>query len=474
MNEAKFIMMVGLSGSGKSYKAKELSKEYDAEIFSSDELRIEMFGDVNHQEDNGKLFVELHKRIKDCLKSGKSAIMDATNISYKKRMAFLAELANIPCEKICVLMATPYEECVKRNAMRERNVPEHAIERMYLNFQCPHYFEGWDDIQIIYNNSRFKPSFNKGSFESMARSFMRGFNQNNPHHIYDVYDHSKALMFQYERGDIRRLAAMLHDCMKKRVQQTDDDGVSHYYNHANVSAYYVLTHPKIVDCQTYDEMLDVLFYITYHMIAHDIQTAKSIKKYQNIFGEQLCNKLLDFACKDKLASNSVIFNMSKQNIYIIQDDYAIGFTRLGDQFLIDVEDIDKVSQYTWCIKQKDKNDFRLVSMTDGAMKFLHRVIMNIDDKDVVVDHINHKQFDNRKSELRLCRVAENCYNTSLSKNNTSGINGVSQRKNGKYRAYINDHYKQINLGEFDTLEDAAKARRSASIQYYGEFANINI
>ena len=44
----------------------------------------------------------------------------------------------------------------------------------------------------------------------------------------------------------------------------------------------------------------------------------------------------------------------------------------------------------------------------------------------------------------------------------------------KYRAYINNNRKQINLGIFDTLEDAAKARRIASIQLYGEFANITI
>lgn len=96
-----------------------------------------MFGDVNHQTDNDVLFKELHKRIRGCLTYRKSAIYDACNISYKRRMEFLKSLNKIPCEKIAVLMATPYEVCLERNAQREREVPEHVIKRMYMNFNVP-------------------------------------------------------------------------------------------------------------------------------------------------------------------------------------------------------------------------------------------------------------------------------------------------------------------------------------------------
>ena len=128
----KCFVMCGLPASGKSWQAKKLAEEYDAEIFSSDSLREEMFGDVNHQTDNDVLFKELHKRIRGCLTYGKSAIYDACNISYKRRMEFLKSLNKIPCEKIAVLMATPYEVCLERNSQRERKVPEQVIKRMYL------------------------------------------------------------------------------------------------------------------------------------------------------------------------------------------------------------------------------------------------------------------------------------------------------------------------------------------------------
>ena len=474
MDRPVLLMLCGLPASGKSTKAKELAKEYNATIYSSDALREEMFGDVNDQGHNQELFIELHKRIKDCLCNGKNAIYDATNINYKRRMAFLSELKSITCEKICVIMATPYNECINNNKNRDRQVPTDVIKRMYLNFQCPHYFEGWDDIKIIYKDYASKPAFNRGSFESMIRYKMKGFNQNNPHHLYDLYNHSKAVMFQYRENDIRRVSAILHDCMKSEVETIDDNKISHYYHHENVSAYYVLTHPKVVDCITYEDMLNIIFYITYHMLAHNIILEKTQSKYQKIFGKELYNSLIDFAEKDKIASNRVVFNFNYQNIYVKEENHAIGYTRLGDMFFVDLDDIDLLSHYTWCIKNKDKCDYRLVSLTDGKMKFLHRVVMKVDDDTIVVDHINHKQYDNKKCNLRPCSAKENSYNTSLSKNNTSGVNGVSLTKDGKYRAYINYNDKQIHLGYYNTLDEAKNARKIASIKLYGEFANLNI
>ena len=47
MDRPVLLILCGLVASGKSTKAKELAKEYNATIYSSDALREEMFGDVN-------------------------------------------------------------------------------------------------------------------------------------------------------------------------------------------------------------------------------------------------------------------------------------------------------------------------------------------------------------------------------------------------------------------------------------------
>ena len=208
MNVPKFIMMCGLVASGKSTRAKELAREYNATVFSSDTLREEMFGNVNDQEHNQELFAELHRRIKEYLRSGKSVIMDSTNLSYKKRMSFLQELKNIPCEKICVLMATPYEECLKRNSERERKVPEYVIEKMYRQFDPPYWYEGWQDIIVEWsNNTQFK------SINDWISS-VEAFNQNNPHHSLTLGQHSeKALDYVFETvRDIDQASVNDVDC----------------------------------------------------------------------------------------------------------------------------------------------------------------------------------------------------------------------------------------------------------------------
>lgn len=88
-------MMCGLPGSGKSLYAKEISKVKNAKIYSSDELRKEMFGNVSDTKHNSDLFQELHKRIKNELFKGKNVIYDATNLSHKRRKVFLDSLKKI-------------------------------------------------------------------------------------------------------------------------------------------------------------------------------------------------------------------------------------------------------------------------------------------------------------------------------------------------------------------------------------------
>jgi len=80
-----------------------------------------------------------------------------------------------------------------------------------------------------------------------------------------------------------------------------------------------------------------------------------------------------------------------------------------------------------------------------------------------VDHMNHDRENNMWSNLRATTSAGNSKNMSMSKGNTSGTTGVSQRSNGKWRAYITVDYKKLYLGTFINKENAVKARQDAEV-----------
>lgn len=65
----------------------------------------------------------------------------------------------------------------------------------------------------------------------------------------------------------------------------------------------------------------------------------------------------------------------------------------------------------------------------------------------------------------------NSRNRKARKNNTTGIAGVyiREKANGKiaYRVSISSDGGKINLGQYDTLEEAAKVRKAAEIKYWG-------
>jgi len=83
-----------------------------------------------------------------------------------------------------------------------------------------------------------------------------------------------------------------------------------------------------------------------------------------------------------------------------------------------------------------------------------------------VDHIDRNPSNNKWGNLRETSRACNSRNRSISKNNTSGINGVSWYANDKlWVSQIKINYKRIYLGSFKNKIDAAKARWEAEKKY---------
>ena len=123
--------------------------------------------------------------------------------------------------------------------------------------------------------------------------------------------------------------------------------------------------------------------------------------------------------------------------------------------LIDIEDIEKVKKYNWiAIRHPHVNNFYIYSnVYRGSIK-LHRYLTNCP-RGLVIDHINHDTLDNRKSNLRICTVAENNKNSGFYKNNTSGHKNIRwHKKNNTWVVFLGNKY----LGSRKNIEDAIKLR----------------
>ena len=305
LNKPIFTFLIGLPGSGKSTWAENNKDKLNAVVHSSDEIREELLNDINDQSQNDLVFNTLHKRIKEDLLDGKNVIYDATGLKRKNRLHLISNiLKDVPCEKVCVLFATPYECCLKNNSNRERIVPEHVIERMYKNFEVPCKQEGWDDIQIVwYNYEKYGIKFN------IAESFneWRKITHDNPHHTLSIGDHMIAaknhLILNYKYDYILFYATSLHDCGKPFVKdyhnsKNESTESAHFYQHHCCGSYDSLFYLNDVFEEEWmkfedDEILHISLLIGLHMqpfLSWD-KSEKAKEKDRKLFGDDVIKQV---------------------------------------------------------------------------------------------------------------------------------------------------------------------------------------
>ena len=92
-----------------------------------------------------------------------------------------------------------------------------------------------------------------------------------------------------------------------------------------------------------------------------------------------------------------------------------------------------------------------------------------------IDHIDGDPTNNHPSNLREATHKQNMRNVRSHKNSSSKYLGVCWHKNAnKWVAGIKLNGKRLNLGSFMEEKEAASMYNLAAIEYFGEFANLNI
>lgn len=141
--------------------------------------------------------------------------------------------------------------------------------------------------------------------------------------------------------------------------------------------------------------------------------------------------------------------------------------------IIDLDDVEKIKDYKWNMHVERNGTYKYVTTSSKKCPYtkLHRLIMDAKENEIV-DHINHNELDNRKSNLRICTNQQNICNCNIPKNNKSGCKGVYWAKDKqKWTVQVTINNKTKYIGRYSTYEEAVEARIQATKKYYGEYAN---
>lgn len=144
----------------------------------------------------------------------------------------------------------------------------------------------------------------------------------------------------------------------------------------------------------------------------------------------------------------------------------------GNYAKVSDEDYERVMFRDWCsTSPKNNKVVYAVTYINGKQIPMHRFILN-PPPELDIDHINHDGLDNTRPNMRFSSGQQNIWNTRPHRDNPFGYKGVKKRGD-KWEAVIGFKGKQVLLGRFERIEDAAIAYDIAAKHYYGEFAYLN-
>ena len=119
-----------------------------------------------------------------------------------------------------------------------------------------------------------------------------GFQQNNPYHAYDVFDHTVHAIEKCESDDlVVRLAVFFHDFGKPHSYQDGEDGIRHFKGHGKVSAEITDSIMKRLrfDNETRNNVVELVYY---HDATFEVGK-KYVKRWLNKIGEKQFRRLLE-------------------------------------------------------------------------------------------------------------------------------------------------------------------------------------
>lgn len=112
---------------------------------------------------------------------------------------------------------------------------------------------------------------------------------------------------------------------------------------------------------------------------------------------------------------------------------------------------------------------------DGKKYKAHRVafLMETGRWPAFIDHINGDTSDNRMSNLRECTHAQNLQNMRVNPRSAAGVKGIRATEFGTFEVRIQKDWKRIQVGTFQTIDEAKASYNEAAVRLHQAFARLN-
>ena len=178
--------------------------------------------------------------------------------------------------KNCALLGNISEERIAKELLKL--VCGKGAKRILTDF-APVLFEILPELQPMYKNSH-----------------------DNPHHCYDIYEHTLIAVESIDPEPTLRFAMLLHDCGKPAVKKFDENGVAHFYGHQRISAEIsaqILARLKVSN-KFRDE---ILFLVSNHDRWELYENTEKMPRYLSKFGLDGVLNLLKVMRADVLAQS---------------------------------------------------------------------------------------------------------------------------------------------------------------------------
>ena len=178
--------------------------------------------------------------------------------------------------KNCALLGNISEERISKELLKL--ICGKGAKRILTDF-APVLFEILPELQPMYKNSH-----------------------DNPHHCYDIYEHTLIAVESIDSEPTLRFAMLLHDCGKPAVKKFDENGVAHFYGHQRISAEIsaqILARLKVSN-KFRDE---ILFLVSNHDRWELYENTEKMPRYLSKFGLDGVLKLFKVMRADVLAQS---------------------------------------------------------------------------------------------------------------------------------------------------------------------------